>query len=160
MFKFYKDYGIQVNNQGVVIGKSGKYMKGSYNRKGYLTVSVYLEDYKSKTIPVHRMVAELFIPNSVPEKNQVNHKDGDKSNNTVDNLEWCTNLENMCHATYSLGHHSLENHNKAILKNSDIVEISELFMRGYSNEEVAVIYNTTNHSIGRIRQKKNWTSLT
>lgn len=68
--------------------------------KGYLRV--YLNDNgKTKFVPIHRLVAQAFIPN--PEnKPQVNHIDGNKQNNNVKNLEWCTNSENQKHA-YRLG---------------------------------------------------------
>ena len=63
---------------------------------GYQRVVLSLNGH-SKYYYVHRLVAELFIPNSdnLP---YVNHKDGDKSNNHVDNLEWCTRSENEKHA--------------------------------------------------------------
>lgn len=76
----------------------------STNRRGYrqLTLSKW-GDKKQKS--VHRLVAESFIPN--PDcKLEINHIDGDKANNKVNNLEWCTRRENAIHSVRVLGHKS------------------------------------------------------
>lgn len=66
------------------------------NEKGYLRVSLTEENGRRKHKKVHRLVATAFIPN--PEnKPQVNHKDGNKSNNSFTNLEWVTDEENKIH---------------------------------------------------------------
>lgn len=75
-------------------------MKQITDAKGYKRVCLN-ENGKTKFKPIHRLVAEAFIPNKEG-KPQVNHKDGDKTNNNVNNLEWCTNSENQKHA-YRLG---------------------------------------------------------
>ena len=80
--------------------KTGKLLSESVNQYGYKRVTLCsINNGKRKyySARVHRMVAEMFLPNpdGLP---QVNHLDGDKSNNAVTNLEWCDQSHNMRHA--------------------------------------------------------------
>ena len=86
-----------VSDDGKIKGlKSGKELKYSYTYNGYRKVKLYC-DSQGKTFMVHRLVASAFIPN-VQNKPQVNHIDGNKENNAVENLEWVTQSENLSHA--------------------------------------------------------------
>ena len=71
-------------------------LKQKENRYGYLFVGLYKE-HKRKECLIHRLVSEAFIPN-LENKKEINHKDGNKKNNCVNNLIWCTRSENMLHA--------------------------------------------------------------
>ena len=73
-----------------------KIMKQVIDNTGYYTVSLWKNNTHIRP-HVHRLVIETFIPN-LYKKSQVNHKDGNKLNNNVDNLEWCTPQENGIHA--------------------------------------------------------------
>lgn len=75
-------------------------MKPRPNTYGYLQVGLCLRNVK-KPVYVHRLVASHFI-NNPENKKEVNHIDGDKHNNKVENLEWCTRMENEKHS-YSIG---------------------------------------------------------
>lgn len=91
---FGVDRTVSVNDNGRVYDKpiAGKQMKQTLHDKGYKIVSL-TKDGKTKLCFVHRIVAEAFIPNpdNLP---MVNHKDEDKTNNFLENLEWCTALYN------------------------------------------------------------------
>jgi hypothetical protein len=94
----YKDYlGYHIYSNGKVFStKTNKFLKESYCSSGYLKYQLTINGI-GVTKYYHRLIAELYIPN--PEnKEQVNHIDGDKSNNCISNLEWCTISENIKHA--------------------------------------------------------------
>lgn len=78
--------------------KNGKIKIGNVGKKGYLSYLLYDSNGNKKWYKMHRLVAEAFIdnPDNLP---QVNHKDEDKQNNCVDNLEWCTNKYNSTYGT-------------------------------------------------------------
>ena len=97
----------QVSNLGRVKSlrdSHGKYreliMTGRNESHGYLKVSLY-KNGKAKGIKIHRLVAITFIPNP-KNKTDINHINGIKSDNRVENLEWCTKGENLKHA-YDIG---------------------------------------------------------
>jgi len=91
--KSYENYFI--NKKGEIFNKNKK-LTPTKNKGGYLLINLY-KNKKYYTKYIHRLVAETFITNlrSYP---QVNHINGIKTDNRVENLEWCTQSENMCHA--------------------------------------------------------------
>lgn len=93
IWKDIHDYdGYQVSSYGRVVNKKGHILKG-WVTKGYHYVSL-INNSGVKKYRVHRLVAEAFIcnPNNLP---YINHIDENKLNNNIDNLEWCTQKENL-----------------------------------------------------------------
>ncbi len=78
--------------------KTGKYLKGQEGKNGYFSYNLTLPDGSKKRMYAHRLVAIAFLPNNDLKKNQINHIDGNKLNNNVDNLEWVTSEQNQQHA--------------------------------------------------------------
>lgn len=91
----YENYSVS-DNGDIRNDKTGKIKAERLNRYGYPIVDLY-SNGKRQTTRIHRLVAETFIPNS-ENKTQINHLDGDKRNNNIKNLEWCTPKENVSHA--------------------------------------------------------------
>ena len=114
-----------VDSDGYVLSKRfGTPLKYSINMHGYAMVNLMING-KRKGLAVHTAVARTFL-NGYQDGLQVNHKDGNKLNNNLDNLEWVTGSENMQHAVNVLGK-CINNHNgnakgvQAIDKDGNIV---------------------------------------
>jgi hypothetical protein len=86
----------QVDTEGNVFNRHGRKMKPCKQNRGYLILGLH-KDNKTQVHTVHRLVAETFL-GVAPKGYEINHKDGDKTNNRVSNLEWVTHAENMEHA--------------------------------------------------------------
>lgn len=143
-------------------------LKPAKDFKGYLRVALQ-KDLKLKTFKVHRLVASAFIKNEF-NKPQVNHKDGNKNNNSVENLEWCTNKENAHHAIanglFYFNTHK-ESINKlikkgelngcSILTENQVIEIRNKFKpRIYTRNMLALEYGVKPCTIKDIILKRSW----
>lgn len=102
VWKPVKEYNYEVSSLGRVRNTSNNKILSLFdkNRMGYYRVILF-KDGQRKRHFVHRLVAETFLEN-LENKPQVNHKDGNKQNNRLENLEWSTNSENQLHSYYVL----------------------------------------------------------
>ena len=146
------------NENSIAVIKE-RILKTTPNSIGYPRVVLSLNgEYISYR--VHRLVAIAFIPN--PEnKPQVNHINGIKADNRLENLEWCSNGENQIHA-YSIGLQKSmkgDKHWNSILTESQVIDIIKRLKKGESNISIAKAYNITQKSISDIKQNKKWKHL-
>ena len=168
----YEDY--QISNKGRVIAKEKKvrythaitkkehfrttekkFLKVYLNnRTGYKFIQLY-KDKKSKNFNIHRLVAINFL-NNHDNLDQVNHIDGNKHNNTVENLEWCSNKYNHEHATKTGLKASKEKIGTSKLTEEKVFYIRELIKIGVTHEKLAEIFNVSRPTISLISNNKTW----
>jgi hypothetical protein len=137
-----------LKNQKSVL-RIGKILKLSLDRYGYLKVNIRKNNIK-KNITIHRAVALTFIKNT---KNleQVNHIDGNKQNNYVENLEWITNDDNIAHGVKNNLFVFGENHHNSKLTNQQVKEIKEKYIpKIYSSYKLAKEYGVSRPNINSI----------
>lgn len=77
---------------------SKRFVSSSGDKNGYIRVALVLDSGGTKTFKAHRVILDAFFPNPDRDRLQVNHKDGNKKNNWVSNLEWVSGDENIAHA--------------------------------------------------------------
>lgn len=157
---YNKDY--KVDSYGNIYSfKYGKIrkLKASINKKGYISYKL-TKNSIGKSFTGHRLVATAFIEN--PNKlEQVNHKNGIKTDNRVENLEWCNAKQNKTHAIennlFSISglSNAYKSGGRASLSIEDTLKIKELKSKGMSNRSIAKILNYNRATIDRFLNGKS-----
>lgn len=131
-------------------------------KRGYPTVTIVYDDGKKRTKSVHRLILETFCPtedNSL----QVDHINGIKTDNRLENLEWVTSKENTRRA-YSLGLAKVkdqdgEKNHMSKLKTEDVKNIICNLLHTHSDTEIGKMYSVARRTINDIRNKRTWKKL-
>lgn len=160
-FLYTKDFSYEVCNQ---FGPTGKYihikerrLKGSRNNCGYWQVNV-----NRRYLCLHKIIAEVFVPNP-HNYTEVNHIDGNKDNNSAENLEWCTRSHNIRHA-YSTGLNPIR-----YGKDSTSAKYDESVIKGVyldilegklSQESIGRKWGMPQITVSNIKTKRTWRRLT
>lgn len=141
------------------IAHAGNLIKKPFvTHNGYFRVPLSMHS-KVKTFFVHRLIYTAFI-GSIPDKMEINHKNGNKQDNRVDNLELVTSKENKRHAFEVLGiKKEGEKHGMSKLKNSDIPIIRSLIAQGVNKKAIAIQFGVSRDTIFQIHWGKIWTSV-
>ena len=134
-------------------------LKPRINNRGYCHSYLYINGV-AKSIKTHRLVAIAFIPNP-NDYPFVNHIDGIKTNNYVNNLEWCTRLYNVRHAFTNGLMVSVNGskHGGSKLTEEDVIDIRIRLGLGESKKGIARLYGVSDTQISRIGKKLSWSHL-
>lgn len=157
----------KIDHHGNIKNKHGYVLKSRHDTKGYLSIGLTKNSIK-KEWRVHRLVAFTFIDNPESLK-EVNHINGVKDDNYVENLEWCTHSYNILHAlatglmkTPGINNYRFiantkgENNPRAKLTIHKVLQIRELRSNGLKIKELAIQFSVSPRTIKAIVNKERW----
>ena len=146
---------VENKNNGVVRYFKGRILKHSLNRYGYPVVNLSKNNITKKFL-VHRLLGKEFLP-TFKEGLQVNHKDGVKTNNVLENLEMVSNIDNIRHA-HKTG--LVKRYGKKLNEN-DVLEIRKRYAldSNITHQILADEYGVSDVSISKLLSNKSWKKL-
>lgn len=145
-------------SEGYFQKRKSKVRKLSKDDNGYFKVTLQ-GNGSPESFFVHRLVAELFVPNpeSLP---VVHHKDGDTSNNKSENLEWVSRKKNTRRAVTNGEYKTGEEHHRSQLTKENVLDIRRMYYTtGYTQKDLADEFGVTRSNISSIVTGRTWTSV-
>jgi hypothetical protein len=161
--ELFKDFYVLVSEDGKTLIREDKnvlWKQFTYNQRGDLAVNVIVKKLR-RAFLVSRVVAQAFLGEPTHPKMQVNHKNGNFLDNSIQNLEWVTPSENMKHA-YRTGLRKRmqgESHPMTNLTEEDVINIRLLRKQGATVKYIASQFRIKRSSIYNILSGKRWTHL-
>lgn len=154
----YPDY--LVSNLGRVKGLKRNNIIKSRIHEGYYDCRINNSKGERKSPRIHRLVAELFVEKDNPDYDIVNHKDGCKTNNHYENLEWCTTKQNNRHALDNIVFDYTNNKPSNHLKDKEVIDICERLQKNQSLSDIMGVSDRyTRARVEKIRQRKTFTQI-
>ena len=160
-YTFVQEYRIDKEGHIYSPWHGWKEMYQHFNKQGYKELYLYTNEAGRKCFKVHRLVMNTYNPIENSEQLQVNHKDGIKSNNNLDNLEWCTRSENLKHA-FKMGLEEKpvgEKNPSHKLTENQVKEICSQLEQKVPLTELAKKYNVSKGTISAIKNGRTWTYI-
>lgn len=148
----------KINRAGHVFGRRGKRISTLIHR-GYVRTSLYVDNKNQKSVLLHRLIATAFVPNQ-NNKPFVNHINGIKNDNRIENLEWVTHSENIQHS-FAIGtsRHFGERHINAKLDTLSVLIIREAVAQGFRQKDLARYFKVTPGVISAVKRGASWKSV-
>lgn len=146
-----------IDKNGKVYNYKGRILRQGYTVKGYTMVGISHQG-KTKTVSTHRLILETFNKVEGYESLQVNHIDGIKDNNRLDNLEWVNQSQNSKHA-YNLKLHCVkgESNGRSKLTINQVENIKDILqLKKLTHKEIAKVYKVSPSTISAIATNRNW----
>lgn len=160
-YQFKQDYKIDKEGNIYSPWRGWHKMSQHTNKAGYKELYLYTTESR-KCFKVHRLIMTTFCPIDKDISNlQINHIDGNKANNNINNLEWCTRSENLLHA-FKTGLEKRpigEKNPSHKLSEKEVKLICEELQNGKISQEIANRYNVSKGCISHIKNRRTWKEI-
>jgi len=153
----YSKYSASEDGKIYSHGLRSGWLKPLVDRNGYHRYRIIDSNGNKKSVYAHQLIASTFLPNP-DNKKFVNHKDHNKSNNALSNLEWCTHLENIRHDWKMGTRRKLKGTEtgSAIVDDNIVLKIRHLYKNGARQTQLAEFFGISQPTISQIVLRKTW----
>lgn len=159
VYNLKPNYYFATKDGKIISSYQGKELSKALDKDGYSRPSFRTKDGKSVRVYSHRIILATFRPVENWENLEVNHKDGNKLNNSLDNLEWVSNKENISHAWRTGLARGGEHHGRATMTEGMAIEAIERHKNGEKVAHIAKDLGVGRQAVSKIVNGDTWVYL-